>query len=252
MKARQSVNGQVIYGESSNVISARTAPDKCTLKGTTTDGNTRVVLTWNRSGGAGGYEIYRRAGYSGNFDLMAVIESPDILSWTDEGLSDTAANQYMVRPYIIVDGNKIQGANSAVYQKQITYKIDPALGSSVSILTQYAGFRYVFGGTTPSGWDCSGFTQWTFKNHFGITLPRSASMQCSVGTPVDVNNRAAWQPGDLLFYREGGRVGHVAVYLGGNQLIHALNEKYGTLIQDVDFYESWDRATALCAVRRYF
>ena len=55
-----------------------------------------------------------------------------------------------------------------------------------------------------------------------------------------------------MFYTEGGGVSHVAIYLGNGQLIHALSEKYDTLVQDVDYYERWDRATALIAVKRIF
>ena len=49
-----------------------------------------------------------------------------------------------------------------------------------------------------------------------------------------------WRPGDPLCYSTGGLIGHVAICLGDGMLMHALNEKYGTLIQSMEYYESWD------------
>ena len=68
---------------------------------------------------------------------------------------------------------------------------------------------------------------------------------------TDWGDFAEWQPGDILVYYYNGRVNHVALYLGNNQLMHALNEKYDTIIQDVDFYEKWDKKNTLKQVRRY-
>ena len=84
-----------------------------------------------------------------------------------------------------------------------------------------------------------------------ISIPRSAAQQAAGGKAVNVKNRAEWQPGDILVYYYNGRVNHVALYLGNNQLMHALNEKYDTIIQDVDFYEKWDKKNTLTQVRRY-
>ena len=61
-----------------------------------------------------------------------------------------------------------------------------------------------------------------------------------------------WKPGDILVYSSrNGSLGHVALYLGDGKLMHALNTKYGTLIQGVTEYEIWDSGTTLFAVRRY-
>lgn len=60
-----------------------------------------------------------------------------------------------------------------------------------------------------------------------------------------------WKPGDLVCYTEGSGVSHMALYIGNNQIIHALSPKYGTIIHDVDYYEKWDRGTWRVAVKRY-
>ena len=132
------------------------------------------------------------------------------------------------------------------------YKVtDGQIHDYISFVRQYTDVPYVYGGTTPNGWDCSGFTQWVMKC-YGISIPRTSQMQATGGKAVTLHNRSLWKPGDILIYSSHGRVNHVAIYLGNNQLMHALSEKHDTMIQDVDYYERWDSKTTLNGVRRYF
>ncbi|WTM18007.1 NlpC/P60 family protein [Isoptericola halotolerans] len=87
-----------------------------------------------------------------------------------------------------------------------------ANGSIISIASRYVGVPYVSGGTSPSGFDCSGFTQYVFAQA-GISLPRASSAQRYAGTVV---SRADAQPGDLIW-----SPGHIAIYAGGNTQIDA-------------------------------
>lgn len=82
---------------------------------------------------------------------------------------------------------------------------------------EYLGVRYVLGGTTPRAFDCSGFTRYVF-NRYGIALPRTAHEQAGVGIapfPGDL------RPGDLLFFYGGRGAQHIALYVGGDTIIHA-------------------------------
>ncbi len=83
----------------------------------------------------------------------------------------------------------------------------------------YLGVPYVWGGTTTSGFDCSGFTKYVYQQ-FGVTLHRTAAQQ--LGNGYSVSNL---QPGDLLFYANtyagAGAASHVGIYIGNNQFVHA-------------------------------
>ena len=107
---------------------------------------------------------------------------------------------------------------------------------------QFVGNPYVWGGTSlTNGADCSGFTLSVFAN-FGIGLSRTAESQSYGGTSVDFGSL---QPGDLLFYNSTGSIDHVAIYIGGGQIVHAANSRKGIIISDA-YYQ-----TPVCA-RRYW
>ena len=88
---------------------------------------------------------------------------------------------------------------------------------------KYTGTKYIFGGTTPKGFDCSGFVQYVFKQN-GFSLPRTADEQYKLGKRV--KKRAELEPGDLVFfstYEKGAS--HCGIYLGNNQFIHVSSSK---------------------------
>jgi cell wall-associated NlpC family hydrolase len=79
---------------------------------------------------------------------------------------------------------------------------------------QYLGVPYVWGGASPSGFDCSGFVMYVFSQ-LGVSLPHSSYSQYGMGVPV---SRDQLQPGDLVFFNG---LGHVGIYAGGGSFIHA-------------------------------
>jgi cell wall-associated NlpC family hydrolase len=97
----------------------------------------------------------------------------------------------------------------------------------------FKGGKYVWGGTTPEGFDCSGYVQYLYKKH-GVDLPRTAWAQSKKGRPVTLD---ALQKGDLLFFltdkKRGIPVTHVGIYLGNGEFIHAASKKKGIIISPI-------------------
>lgn len=95
---------------------------------------------------------------------------------------------------------------------------------------QFLGNPYVWGGTSlTKGADCSGYVLSIFGK-YGYSLPHSSRAQATMGTKVTV---AEAKPGDLVFYSKGGHINHVAIYIGGGQVVHASSPKYGIRITSV-------------------
>lgn len=111
----------------------------------------------------------------------------------------------------------------------------------VNYALQFVGNPYVWGGTSlTNGADCSGFVQSVMRN-FGISLPRTSRAQSAAGTAV---SSSQMQPGDLIFYANGsGTVNHVALYIGGGQVVHASSRRTGIRIS------TWNYRTP-SAIRR--
>ncbi len=110
----------------------------------------------------------------------------------------------------------------------------------VAYACQFIGNPYVYGGTSlTNGADCSGFTMGVYAK-FGYSLPHSSSAQSGYGSSVSLDSLL---PGDLLFYSNGGGIGHVAIYMGGGQIVHASTERTGITVSNA-FYR-----TPVCARR---
>lgn len=109
----------------------------------------------------------------------------------------------------------------------------------VQYALQFVGNRYVWGGTSLTrGVDCSGFTMRVYE-HYGVSLPHHSASQPSYGTRISASEA---RPGDLFFYGSGGRIGHVGIYIGNGQIVHASGARTGIKVSNA-FYR-----TPICVV----
>lgn len=102
----------------------------------------------------------------------------------------------------------------------------------VAYALQFVGNPYVYGGTSlTNGTDCSGFTMGVMA-HFGISLSHSSRAQANQGAAISASDL---RPGDLIFYGSGSSIGHVALYIGNGQIVHASNENTGIIISSCNY-----------------
>jgi cell wall-associated NlpC family hydrolase len=147
--------------------------------------------------------------------VVTVLETLD--GWTK--ISTGTTTGYVSSEYLtVVDAATAASASSKAAQL-------------VALAKTYLGVRYKYGGASPSGFDCSGFTYYVFKNSAGVTLPRTATGQYNSGyTKV---SKANLQVGDLVFFSRtsgGSTIGHVGIYIGDGKFIHSSSPTSGGVI----------------------
>ncbi len=114
---------------------------------------------------------------------------------------------------------------------------DAGANEIIEFAKKYVGVRYVYGGKSPSGFDCSGFVGYVYKN-FGIKLNSSAASMYSNGEKV---SKSELKAGDLLFFdassrKASGAIDHVGIYMGGGLFIHASTSNRKVIIQELSEY----------------
>ena len=169
-----------------------------------------------------------RSSASTDGEVLASVNSGTIVTVT--GLVDgwySVTCQYGTEGYIRSDfvdltASSISSSNSSI----------------ISFAKQYLGTRYSYGGASPSGFDCSGFTMYVYKQ-FGYSLPHTATGQWQSGIGTKVYSIGALQAGDLVFFSDPSRnagkaCSHAGIYIGGGQFIHSSSSKSnGVIISDL-------------------
>ena len=152
-------------------------------------------------------------------DLLTLLEKP-------EGNQGRAASVEVSAP-----ASGSSGSSSDLGQQIATYA------------QQYVGYPYVYGGKSPSGFDCSGFMQFVFAQ-FGYQINRTATAQLANGYYVEYDDL---KPGDIIYFGFGSTASHVGMYIGNGQFVHAQNSSTGVVITSLS--EPWYANRYLCAHR---
>ena len=144
-----------------------------------------------------------------------------------------------------IDAGEVEGylntvkAAATVMETAEEVTVDPSVQMREEIVNyalQFVGNPYVYGGTNPNtGADCSGFTSYILRNVAGVELPHSSAGQANQGRAVSAEEM---RPGDLICYSSGGRVNHVALYIGAAGTLHEVEvhahaQAVGTSVQKV-------------------
>ena len=124
-----------------------------------------------------------------------------------------------VKSEYIVEGETVSKAENTDVLNTLSYVYETEKGNQiVEYAKTFIGVPYVYGGSSPSGFDCSGFTSYIYKQ-FGVNLYRVANDQAKNGYIVEKNELI---PGDIiLFARNGSYINHVGIYVGNGSFIHA-------------------------------
>lgn len=131
------------------------------------------------------------------------------------------------------NNNNNQAAQASSQAQQSSTTRTGSGNNVVSYAESFIGVPYVYGGTTPSGFDCSGFVQYVY-NHFGKSLPRTTTQQENCGTQIPVSQA---QPGDLYFWGNKGSAYHVAICVGNGKYIAAPEPGQSVSIGSTQYFQ---------------
>ena len=189
-----------------------------------------VFETYGRVSGDG---VNVRSDATTDSEVLASVDTGTTV--TVNGLVDgwySVTCQYGTEGYIRSDFlDLVKNADTAVIGSS-------ANGSSVvEYAKQFLGTRYVYGGSSSKGFDCSGFTMYVF-GQYGYSLPHTATGQWQSGIGTRLWSVGALEPGDLVFFcdpsRSNGKAcSHAGIYVGGGQFIHASSSKNGVIYSDL-------------------
>lgn len=138
-------------------------------------------------------------------------------------------------------------SNHGISAKSIAQNSDMVYGRMGQEIATYAqsfvGYPYVYGGSSPSGFDCSGFMQYLF-GHFGVKINRTATAQLKDGYSVSYDSM---RPGDIIYFGYGHTASHVGMYIGNGNFVHAQSSRTGVVITSLS--EKYYANRFLCAHR---
>ncbi|MBA2706472.1 MAG: C40 family peptidase [Gemmatimonadaceae bacterium] len=146
-------------------------------------------------------------------------------------------------------GRSAEGAASAAGAVLSSRSASRTARRAVATGDEYIGVPYVWGGSTPRGFDCSGFVQYVYREH-GVQLPRTSRQMAHAGKGMRAQ-LASLREGDLMLFRgKTGVIGHVALYVGNNRILHSSSSGRGVRYDDLSSKRGSYYRSHLVAARR--
>ena len=163
-----------------------------------------------------------RSGPGTNYDKVSSLRAGRVVKVvSDAGNGWYQVEQGYISKDYVIQVDESEATASAKGQEVANYALT------------FVGYPYVYGGSSPKGFDCSGFAKYVYAQ-FGITINRTASNQLDNGTAVSMDEL---QPGDLVFFKKSGtgskRASHVGIYIGGGQFVHASTARTGVIVSNM-------------------
>ena len=156
------------------------------------------------------------------------------------------SSKEVAKPQQVVENNKTNNNQTAQQTATQTPQASASGQAAANIARQFVGYPYVWGGASPSGFDCSGLVYYAYKQ-IGVNLNRNSAAQFSNGYSVGINNL---KPGDLVFFNQSGTIDHVGMIVDYNgNYVHAVSPGVGVQIGNI--YNSWSQRV-FAGARRIF
>ncbi len=223
------VNGKTGYVYNKYLSGSSTSSSSSTTTTTTTSTSKTVYVTASalnvRSGPSTSYSVIGSLKKGSSASVVGTSGS-----WYK--IKYGSGYGYISSSYTSSSSSSSSSSTSTVTSTSTTTSSSSSSSSIVSFAKSLLGCSYSYGAAGPTSFDCSGFTQYVYK-HCGISIPRTSSAQYASATKI---SKSQLQAGDLVFFTSssGSSVGHVAIYIGNGQIIHAANSSTGVCISSMN------------------
>lgn len=193
-------------------------------------------ISWSSVNGADSYHIIIK---NENADAVLLTDVAGATSFTVTEGSLTPNHNYSIIIGAVLGDSEVYSVPvdftytaKAPISKEEYLALNPAAQSLLDTADDYLGTPYVWGGTTPSGFDCSGFVQYVYAQN-GISISRVADDQLH-GKGTYISSMSDLQPGDLVFFGSGDYASHVGLYVGNGTMIHSPSTGKSIMYTNID------------------
>lgn len=179
--------------------------------------------------------VNARSGPGISYSKVATIKAGTaikVVARTSNGWYKTDKGYYVLSTVTTTKAPSAKKATPTPKPSSSTVKRGDKSGGFANYIRSFVGCKYVSGGASPSGFDCSGFTMYCYKNYYNIKLPHGANMQTKYGTKVSLSSM---QVGDIIYFDHdhNGKADHVGLYVGNGEMVHASGVKTGVKVSAV-------------------